>query len=154
MEEVRAVERRRSRWAALDAAEGRLQQSPVALGRVHAQQLRDVLVVAEGYSAQGLSLSVAPQIGLLLRCSGAKAERLLTEACTWAGLPQALAAVEAGVLTVEQSAVAAVELSRVPDLPTRLVVWRLLLERLRADAEAGAVLPPPRRSARPGRWRC
>jgi hypothetical protein len=95
---------------------------------------------------------VAPQIGLLLRCSGAKADRLLDEASTLAELPDGFAALEQGLLTVEQSAAATLELGRVPDLPTRLAVWRRLLVRLQADLDSRAVLPPPRLRELLRRW--
>jgi hypothetical protein len=124
----------------------------VAVGRVHARLLRDVLEVAGCYAREGQSLSVGPQIGLLLRCSGAKADRLLTEASVLAELPGGFGALEDGLLTVEQSAVTARELGRVPDEATRLVVWRRLLLRLAADAASGAVLPPPRLRELLRRW--
>jgi hypothetical protein len=151
MSEGRAAQRQ-VRWAALQAAEERLVRAPVAVGRVHAQLLRDVLEVAGCYAREGQSLSVGPQIGLLLRCSGAKADRLLTEASVLAELPGGFGALEDGLLTVEQSAVTARELGRVPDEATRLVVWRRLLLRLAADAASGAVLPPPRLRELLRRW--
>ena len=67
-------------------------------------------------------------------------------------LPEGWAALEQGLLTVEQSAVLARELGRVPDLPTRLAVWRQLLSRLQADLASGAVLPPPRLRELLRRW--
>jgi len=140
------------RWAALEAAETRLQQAPAALGRAHAQLLLDALHVAQAYSGEGQSLSVAPQVALLLRCSGAKADRLLGEASTLAELPDGFSALQDGSLTVEQSAAVARELSRVPDLPTRLTVWRRLVDRLRDDLRTGAVLPPPRLRELLRRW--
>jgi hypothetical protein len=140
------------RWAALDAAEERLQQAPARAARVHAELLRDVLEVAAAYRREGQDLSVGPQVGLLLRSSGAKADRLLTEAMVLAELPEGFAALEHGLLTMEQSATVAVELGRVPDLATRLVVWRRLLERLRADVASGAVLSPPRLRELLRRW--
>jgi hypothetical protein len=115
------------RWAALTALEDRVQAAPAGAGRVHAQLLRDVIDLAGAYSAEGQSLSVSPQVALLLRCSGAKADRVLGEASVLVELPDGLAALEQGVLTVEQSAVVARELGRVPDLATRLAVWRRLL---------------------------
>jgi hypothetical protein len=129
-----------------------LQQAPARAGGVHADLLRDVLEVAAAYRREGQDLSVGPQVGLLLRCSGAKADRLLTEAMVLAELPDGFAALEQGLLTMEQSATVAVELGRVPDLATRLVVWRRLLERLRADVASGAVLSPPRLRELLRRW--
>jgi hypothetical protein len=131
MDEGRAAQQS-GRWDALVAAEERLRQAPAAVGRAHVQLLRDALQVARAYAREGQVLSVEPQVALLLRCSTAKAERLLLEASTWAELPGGFAALQSGLLTVDQSAVAARELDRVADLPTRLGVWRRLLERLRA----------------------
>jgi hypothetical protein len=152
MDEGHSAQLRQGRWDAVQAAEERVQQAPGRFGRVHAQLLRDALEVASAYCRQGQSLSVAPQVALLLRCSNAKADRLLTEASTLAELPGGFAALEDGVLTVEQSAVATLELDRVPDLSTRLAVWRRLLDRLTSDLHSGAVLPPPRLRLLLRRW--
>ena len=152
MDEGRATQQRQERWAALVAAEERLQRAPVAVATAHAQLLRDALEVARAYAVEGQSLSIEPQVALLLRCSTAKADRLLVEASTLAELPGGFAALDEGLLTVEQSAVAARELDRVPDLPTRLAVWRQLLERPRVDLQARAVLPPPRLRELLRRW--
>jgi hypothetical protein len=140
------------RWAALTALEDRVQAAPAGAGRVHAQLLRDLIDLAGAYSAEGQSLSVSPQVAVLLRCSGAKADRVLGEASVLVELPDGLAALEQGVLTVEQSAVVARELGRVPDLATRLAVWRRLLTRLQADVSAGAALPAPRLRELLRRW--
>ena len=152
MDEELERQRRRDRWDALEALEVRVEQVPLAFARVHAQLLRDALELASAYSREGQSLSVAPQVALLLRCSSSKAERLLNEAAVLAGLPDGFAALDDGLLTLEQSAVTTLELSRVPDLPTRLTVWRRLLERLRADLASGATLPPPRLRELLRRW--
>jgi hypothetical protein len=60
---------------------------------------------------------------------------------------------ESGLLTVEQSAVAARELDRVPDLPTRLAVWRRLAGAACGPTwTCGAVLPAPRLRELLRRW--
>jgi hypothetical protein len=152
MDAGRGRQQRAERWAALTVLEERVLSAPAAAGRVHAQLLRDLVELAGAYSAEGQSLSVSPQVAVLLRCSGAKADRLLGEAAVLVELPDGVAALERGVLTVEQSAVVARELGRVPDLPTRLSVWRRLLVRLQADVDAGAALPAPRLRELLRRW--
>jgi hypothetical protein len=128
---------------ALRAAEDRLEARAVDAGRVRAALLRDVLVVHGQYSAVGLALSSQAQVALLLRCSELRAGRLLHDALGLAELPEALAALEWGLLRVEQSSVVVSQLA-VLSLPDRLRVWERLLGRLRRDVEQGAVLPPAR----------
>jgi hypothetical protein len=128
---------------ALRAAEDRLEARAVDAGRVHAALLRDVLVVHGQYRSAGMALSSQAQIALLLRCSELRAGRLLADALGLAELPEALAALEWGLLTVEQSSVVVSQLT-VLSLPDRLRVWERLLVRLRRDVEQGAVLPPAR----------
>ena len=128
---------------ALRAAEDRLEARGADAGRVRAALLRDVLVVHAQYCAAGMPLSSQPQVALLLRCSELRAGRLLSDALGLAELPEALAALEWGLLTVEQSSVVVTELA-VLSPPDRLRVWQRLLVRLRRDVEQGAVLPPAR----------
>lgn len=109
--------------AVLRAAEDRLEQRAVDAGRVHAALLRDVLVVHNEYSAVGMSLSAQPQIALLLRCSEWRAGKLLNEALGLAEMPEALTALQWGLLTVEQSSVLVAQLTPL-NPPDRLKVWQ------------------------------
>jgi hypothetical protein len=137
--------------AALNAAETALESAGQACGAPHVQMLQAVLRVHGTYSAAGLQLSAAPQIALLLQVSEHRAHRLLAEASVLASLPGGFAAVESGLLGVERSEPVTRQLAEL-DLPLRRQVWQRLLDRLRADREAGVAMPAPRLTETLRRW--
>jgi hypothetical protein len=137
--------------AALNAAETALESAGQACGAPHVQVLQAVLRVRGAYSAAGLQLSAAPQIALLLRVSEHRAHRLLAEASVLASLPGGFAAVESGLLGVERSEPVTRQLAEL-DLSLRRQVWQRLLDRLRADKEAGVPTPAPRLTEMLRRW--
>jgi hypothetical protein len=131
---------------ALLAVEERLERHAVDAGRVHAATLRDVLELHTHHVAAGLELSTVPQVALLVRCSEWRASRLLNEALLLAVLPQAMQALEWGLLTPEQSGTVVAQLSPLQP-PVQLAVWQRLLARL-----TGAALPPARLTELLRRW--
>ena len=134
----------------LRAAEEAVEATVAVDGRAHVGRLRAVLALHGHYSVEGLALSAPAEAALLLRCSEWRAGRLIDEAMLLTALPEALDAIAAGTLTVEQSSVVVTQLRQVADLDRRLVLWRRLLERLRRPD--GAVLPPARLQALLKEW--
>ncbi|TAL21041.1 MAG: hypothetical protein EPN99_08365, partial [Frankiales bacterium] len=136
--------------AALDAAMLRLECSEADRGAGHVRQLRAALALQAVLVGSGMELAVVPQLALALSASEARAGQLLGEAEALVVLPGAVEAVEAGLLTVEQSRTV-VEQLRVLPLPDRVAVWRRLQARLVGAAD-GLVLPPARLAELLRRW--
>ena len=137
-------------FAALDAAMSAVACTELTRGADHVAQLRAVLRLAEAHVAIGWQIAVIPQIALALGCSENRAGRLLGEARALAVLPGALEAVEAGLLTVEQSTTVLDQLA-VLDPAGQVAVWRRLQQRL-VDAADGTVAPPARLADTLRRW--
>lgn len=133
------------------AVELRLACDEIERGALHVRTLRHALQLNALLTADGMELAAVSEIALCLSASEARAAKLLTEAQGLAELPGALEAVEAGLLTVEQSSTVVSQLS-VLDLPGRLAVWRRLKDRLIADDDAGVVTPPARLTERLRKW--
>ena len=129
--------------AAVRAVEDRLARRALDGGRLHAATLRDVLALHAEHVAAGMALATEPAVALLLRVSEWKAGRLLHEALALAELPDALEALDRGLLQPDQSWVVVRELEPLPPAQ-RLQLWQRLLQRLAADARSGSVLPPAR----------
>ena len=120
-------------------------------GALHARTLRHVLELNALYATSRMRNQAPAQIALSLSASEARAHRLLSEALAMAELPGAIEAVEAGLLTVEQSQTVVAQLA-VLDLPGRVAVWRRLQQQLVDDADRGIVRPPARLTDRLRRW--
>ena len=118
----------------LVAVQDRLVAGERERGAGHARLLRDALTLQRLYAAAGQELSAGAELALLWGCSEARAYGLLTDAEVLAELAGAWAALEDGVLRVEQSR-AVVELLSPLDPVLRDTVWVRLLARLRADAD-------------------
>ena len=136
--------------AALDAAMLRLEVRELTRGAEHAALLREVLELQAVLVGTGMELAVVPQLALALSCSEARAGQLLAEAQALIVLPGALEAVEAGLLTVEQSRTVIEQLKVLP-LAGRVAVWRRLQARLIGAAD-GLVQPPARLADLLRRW--
>ena len=137
--------------AALDAAEAWAERAELARRRVHADLLRAALEVHEVYEQAGWGLSAGAHLAVLWSCSEWRAQRLLAEARQLSVLPGGLAAVEDGLLGVEQSQVL-VEVLRPLDDPVAELLWVRLVERLRGDRERGVGRPPARVRELLQRW--
>lgn len=133
------------------AVELRLQCDELDRGALHVRTLRHAMQLNALLSADGMEVAAVSEIALCLSASEARAAKLLTEAMGLAELPGALEAVEAGLLTVEQSGTVVSQLS-VLDLPGRVAVWQRLKDRLVADDDAGIVTPPARLTERLRKW--
>ncbi|TAL20422.1 MAG: hypothetical protein EPN99_09235, partial [Frankiales bacterium] len=136
--------------AALDAAMLRLEVRELTRGAEHGALLREALALQAVLVGSGMDLAAVPQLALALSCSEARAGQLLAEAEALVVLPGALEAVEAGLLTVEQSRTVIDQLKVLP-LPDRVAVWKRLQARL-IDAADGLVLPPARLAELLRRW--
>lgn len=136
---------------ALDAVESRLEAREAARHSAYAEQLRDALELDRLHHAAGLELATTAQLALVLRCSEARATRLLQSARVLADLPGALELLDAAVLTVEQSRVV-VELLDALAEPARLALWERASSRLARDAEQGVLRPPARLAELLRRW--
>lgn len=137
--------------ARMRAAELRLECDELDRGALHVRTLRNVLELNALLTSDGSGLAAVSEIALSLSASEARAAKLLTEALGLAELPGAFEAVEAGLLTVEQSATVVTQLA-VLDLPGRVAVWQRLKNRLIADDDAGIVTPPARLAERLRKW--
>ncbi len=133
------------------AVELRLVCDELDRGALHVRTLRDALQLNALLTADGMELAAVSELALCLSASEARAAKLLTEALGLAELPGALEAVEAGLLTVEQSGTVVSQLS-VLGLPGRVAVWQRLKDRLIADDDAGIVTPPARLAERLRKW--
>ena len=136
--------------AALDAAMLRLECRELTRGAEHAALLREALELHMVLVGSGMAVSVVPQLALALSASEARAAQLLAEAETLVVLPGALEAVEAGLLTIEQSRTVIDQLKVLP-LPDRVAVWRRLQARLIGAAD-GLHQPPARLAETLRRW--
>ncbi len=118
----------------------------------HAGQLRAVLALRRALARAGRVVALEAELALALRCSEARAGRLVEQAELLAGLPDGLAVLEVGLLTVEQLATFVRATALLPDGAGRALVWERLVARLRVDAELGAVLAPARLAELLRRW--
>ncbi len=105
----------------------------------HAEQLERVLLLDRALAAEGRALGTSCELALALRCSEVRAGRLLEQAQVLALLPDGLAVLRDGSLTVEQAAAFVSETEVLAAQPaTRLRVWERLLSRLRLQGIASA----------------
>lgn len=125
------------------ALEATIEAGEKARSAAHAAQLAQLLELHAVNSAAGFAMTTPAQLALVLSCSEWRAADLLLQAQTLASLPDGLAAVQDGRLTVEQTATAARKLAEVP-IVVRVQVWRALLEQLAADLLRGIIRPPRR----------
>lgn len=132
-----------SRLSVRAALADRLEARERTRSAAHAAQLRDALEMLRLDELEGFALSTPSELALLLSCSEWRAADLLLQARLLAALPDGLAALDDGRLTVEQAGTAARALSGIA-VDVRAQVWRRLLEQLAADARAGVVRPPRR----------
>jgi len=137
--------------AALGAVEARLEQHEVARSAAHAVVLRDVLELHRVHTAGGCALATVAQLALLTRSSQFRAGALLADGQLLAAVPGALAALDCGLLTVEQARLVCSQLGRL-DGPIRLAVWDRLRTRLITDDECGVVRTPARLRALLAGW--
>lgn len=133
------------------AVERALECDELDRGALHARMLRHVLELNALYATSRMPNEAPAQIALSMTASEARAHRLLSEALALAELPGALDALEAGLLTVEQSQTVVTQLA-VLELPGRATVWRQLQQQLISDADRGIVRPPARLAERLRRW--
>jgi hypothetical protein len=138
--------------AADDGLLGELEVLGVERCRVHAQTLRAAVRRHALNSARGMALATVSELALWLNISESAATTVLEVGLGLAELPGAFEAVECGLLTPEQCATLVRQLRPLDELPLRLQVWRRLQQRLVADAERGAVLPPARLTELLRRW--
>ena len=136
---------------ALVAVEGRLSMLEVRRSALHAEELREVLVLHRTCSRGGMGLSVQAHLALVLGCSEYRAGELLTSALLLRELPGAVDALDCGLLTVEQAKAVVDLLQRLPE-SVALRVWRRIQEQLVVDAEHGLVRPPARLRTLIGGW--
>ena len=136
--------------AVLDAAMLRLECRELTRGAEHAGMLREALELQRVLVGSGMAVSTVPQLALALSASEARAGQLLAEAEALVVLPGAIEAVEAGLLTIEQSRTVIDQLKVLP-LPDRVAVWRRLQARLIGAAD-GLVQPPARLADTLRRW--
>jgi len=106
---------------------------------LHGRALRAALDLHAAQCANGMGLGTVAQLALSLDCSELRAGQLLTQAQVLGLLPDALEALDGGLLGVEQAA-AFVTLTLVLSDHHRSVVWDRLLERL----HSGAPMSPAR----------
>ena len=128
---------------AVDAVESRLEQHEVLRSAAHAALLRDVLELHRLLTAGGCALATVAQVALLTRSSEFRAGALLADAQLLAALPGALAALDCGLLTVEQARIVCAQLGPL-DEPIQLAVWQRLQTALITDDEGGVVRTPAR----------
>ena len=106
---------------------------------LHGRALRAALDLHAAQCANGMGLGTVAQLALSLDCSELRAGQLLTQAQVLGLLPDALEALDGGLLGVEQAG-AFVTLTLVLSDHHRSVVWDRLLERL----HSGAPMSPAR----------
>ena len=124
---------------------------------LHGRALRAALDLHAAQCANGMGLGTVAQLALSLDCSELRAGQLLTQAQVLGLLPDALGALDGGLLGVEQAG-AFVTLTLVLSDHHRSVVWDRLLERLQSGAPhvpspAPGVVGTRRAHRRPGRSR-
>ena len=128
---------------ALVAVENRLLLIEVGRSVLHAELLREVLVLLRTCSRGGMGLGVQAQLALTLGCSEHRAGELLTGALVLAELPGAVEALDCGLLTVEQASAVIDLLQPLPEL-VAFEVWHQIKGQLVADAKRSVVRPPAR----------
>ncbi|MCW2572563.1 MAG: hypothetical protein JWO88_2621, partial [Frankiales bacterium] len=137
--------------AAVDRLTARMDARETNRHVTYAAQLTDALALDRVYADAGMQLQTSAVLALVLNCSEDRAAGQLREASFLDRLG-ALAAMRAGMLTVEQSRVVVNVLGSVDDDDIALSVWSRLQRRLEQDAAVGAVLPPARTSELLRRW--
>ncbi len=128
---------------ALVAVESRLSLIEVRRSALHAEVLREVLVLHRTCSRGGMGLGVQAQLALTLGCSEHRAGELLTGALLLAELPGALEALDCGLLTVKQAGAVVDLLQPLPDVIV-FEVWHRIKRQLITDAKRSVVRPPAR----------
>ncbi|HWH29430.1 MAG TPA: hypothetical protein VNU26_10785, partial [Mycobacteriales bacterium] len=123
--------------------EQRLVQREHDRSRAHAALLTDVLALARDNQRAGLALGTPDQLALLLDASSWRAHDLLAQAQLFDRLPGGLAALQAGMLTEEQTRAVTAQLDRLAPADAELV-WQHLQARLTAERDRGINHPPAR----------
>ena len=129
--------------AALAGVEARFEAALWERSAAHGRRLRDVLTLHRVMCAGGSGLATVAHVALLEQTSELAAGSLLCQAQVLASLPEALDAVDCGLLTVDQATVLARVLAPLDDV-VQLAVWDLVRARLLAGLEQGTVLSPAR----------
>ena len=129
--------------AALGQVEARIEAAVWDRSAAHGRRLRDVLALHRVFCAAGAGLATVAHVALLEQTSELAAGALLCQAQVLSSLPEALDAVDCGLLTVDQAAVLGRALAPLHDV-VQLAVWERVRARLLAGLEQGLVLSPAR----------
>ena len=125
--------------SAIDQAAAAVEQLERDRRALHARTLGAVLDLHLAHCATGMALATPAQLALSLDCSELRSHQLLGDAQVLGLLPDAMEALEEGLLGVEQSALLVSITAPLSD-SDRVTVWERFLARLRAQG-----CPPPAR---------
>ncbi len=111
---------------------------------LQARVLELALRLDRALTRSGQAVATPAELGLALTCSDTRAWRLLDQARLLDDLPDGVATLADGLLTVEQVESLVRLLDPVPDRAVRLHVWERLRTRLLLEAAGGGRLTPAR----------